>query len=108
MKTLFQLTHDLMTLTDAAMACCQDADWQSLELYQEQRASVLHEIRAIVEQQPDLDPHTLEAFSHALISTKEADQTIQQQVKTIRQQLLDENSDLLKSQSAHKLYKQND
>ena len=107
MKTFAQLIHDLINLTDAALACCKQEDWQSLELYQEQRASVLHQIRDIVEQQPTLDEDTAEAFNKALLSTKEADQSIQQQVKAVRQQLLDENSDLLKTQKARNLYQQN-
>lgn len=106
MATLQQLTEQLCQLTQAAVECCKQEDWQSLELYQEQRAEVLTQLRALVEQQPTLDEQSNAAFQEALLSTRAADQMIQAQVKAVRQQLLDENSELLKTRQANRAYQQ--
>lgn len=108
MKSLAQLTDNLIQLTEAAVQCCQDEDWQSLELYQEQRAVVLQALRTLVEAQPELDQPTADDFHQAILATRAADTMIQSTVKQMRQTLLDENSDLLKTRQANRVYQQND
>ncbi|QEW07742.1 hypothetical protein [Nitrincola iocasae] len=108
MKPLAQLAQELCQLTDAAVNCCKNEDWQKLELYQEQRAVVLQQLRELVEQQPRLDEQTAAEFQEAMLSTRAADQMIQARVKQVRQILLDENSDLLKTRKASRVYQQND
>lgn len=108
MKSLAQLTQELIQLTEAAVQCCKTQDWQALELYQEQRAVVLQALKALVEEQPVLDEKTADDFHQAMLSTRAADQMIETQVKQMRQALLDENSDLLKTRHASRIYQQND
>lgn len=108
MKTLAQLTEELCQLTDAAVKCCQQEDWQSLELYQEQRAVVLTALKALVEEQPSVDAQLAADFQEAMLATRAADQMIQDKVKALRQTLLDENSDLLKTRQASRVYRQYD
>ncbi|KAA0876590.1 hypothetical protein [Nitrincola tapanii] len=104
MKNLMQLTHELGQLTSAAVKCCEDEDWQSLELYQEQRAVVLQALKEQLEQAPLVERDTAEAFREVIEATRLADQRIEAEVRAKRQQLMEEHSELQKTDKARRAY----